>query len=300
MSVDDETPTLGHRASTAAPTDGVRPRTEAAEPIAAAGDRPEPQTGPLWIVRDSWVEATRHLRVVPRNPELLIYATIQPIMFVLLFVYVFGGAIEVPGFENYDQFLIPGVFAQSIVFGSAFTSIGIAEDMQKGYIDRLRSLPMSRSAVLIGRTVSDLVRNVITFLVMLVVAFAVGFRFEGTFAEALAATALLLLFSYALSWIQALIGLSVGSVEAANSAGFIWMFPFTFISSAFVDPSQMPDWLEPIARNNPFTVATDAARALYNGLPVGTDAMVTLGWSIGITSVFAALSIRKFASSTVA
>jgi len=303
VSLDDEPPAFGHRAAVGAdPTSGPSPAPERAAAVAdvATLDRPEPATGPIWVVRDSWVEATRHLRVVPRNPELLIFATIQPVMFVLLFVYVFGGAIEVPGFENYDQFLIPGIFAQSIVFGSAFTSVGIAEDMQKGYIDRLRSLPMSRSAVLIGRTVSDLVRNIITFLVMLVVAFAVGFRFEGTFVEALVATALLLAFSYALSWIQALIGLSVSSVEAANSAGFIWMFPFTFVSSAFVDPSQMPDWLEPIARNNPFTVATNAARALYNGLPVGTDAMVTLGWSVGITAVFAALSIRKFGSSTVA
>ena len=263
-------------------------------------DRAEPQTGLMWTIRDSWVEATRHLRIVPRNPELLIFATLQPVMFVLLFVYVFGGAIEVPGFENYDQFLIPGIFAQSIVFGSAFTSVGLAEDMQKGYIDRLRSLPMSRAAVLIGRTVSDLVRNLITFFVMLMVSFAIGFRFEGTLLEAIYATVLLLLFSYALSWIQALIGLSVRSVEAANSAGFIWMFPFTFVSSAFVDPSQMPDWLEPIARNNPFTVATNAARALYNGLPVGTDATVTLAWSIGITVVFAALAIRKFSTSTVA
>ncbi len=262
--------------------------------------RPEPKTGPAWVLRDSWVEASRHLRIVPRNPELLIFATLQPVMFVLLFVYVFGGAIQVPGFENYNQFLIPGIFAQSIVFGSAFTSVGLAEDMQKGYIDRLRSLPMSRSAVLIGRTFSDLVRNIVTFFVMLVVAFAVGFRFEGTLLEAVYATLLLLCFSYSLSWIQALIGLSVKSVEAANSAGFIWMFPFTFVSSAFVDPSQMPEWLQPIARNNPFTIATNAARALYNGLPVGTDDLVTFAWSVGITGVFATLSIRKFSNSTVA
>lgn len=263
-------------------------------------DRPEPGTGVMWALRDSWVEATRHLRIVPRNLELLMFATIQPIMFVLLFVYVFGGAIEVPGFANYDQFLIPGVFAQSVVFGSAFTSIGIAEDMQKGYIDRLRSLPMSRAAVLIGRTVSDLVRNIITFAVMLIVAFLIGFRFEGSLLEALAATALLLFFSYSLSWVQALIGLGVKSVEAANSAGFIWMFPLTFVSSAFVSTEQLPSWLEPIARNNPFTVVTNACRALYNGLPVGSDLWVSLAWSVGITVVFAAISIRKFSSSTSA
>ena len=262
--------------------------------------RPMPTSSLVWTVRDSWTEATRHLRIVPRNVELLIFATIQPVMFVLLFVYVFGGAIQVPGFDNYRQFLIPGIFAQSVVFGSAFTSIGIAEDMQKGYIDRLRSLPMSRSAVLIGRTISDLVRNMITFLVMLVVAFLVDFRFEGTLAEAVFATFLLLLFSYSLSWIQAMIGLSVSSVEAANSAGFIWMFPLTFVSSAFVDPSQMPGWLQPIAEANPFTIVTNASRALYNGLPVGNDAMLTLAWSVGITAVFAWMSIRKFNRSTVA
>lgn len=257
-------------------------------------------TGPLWVVRDSWTEAERHLRIVPRNVELLIFATLQPVMFVLLFVYVFGGAIEVPGYSDYKQFLIPGIFAQSVVFGSAYTSIGIAEDMQKGYIDRLRSLPMSRSAVLIGRTVSDLARNVVTFAVMLLVAFLVGFRFEGSLLEATYATFLLLLFSYSLSWIQAWIGLSVTSVEAANSAGFVWMFPVTFVSSAFVDPSQMPGWLQPIAEHNPFTVATNACRALYNGLPVGNDAAITIAWSIGIAAVFAGLSIVKFARSTVA
>lgn len=263
-------------------------------------NRPPAATGPIWVIRDSWTEATRHLRIVPRNVELIIYATIQPVMFVLLFVYVFSGAIEVPGFADYKQFLIPGVFAQTIVFGSSFTSLGIAEDMQKGYIDRLRSLPMARSAVLLGRTFSDLLRNVLTFVAGLAVAYAVGFRIEGSVLEAVAATALLLGFSYSLSWIQALIGLSINSVEAANSAGFVWMFPLTFVSSAFVDPSQMPDWLQPIARNNPFTIATNACRALYNGLPPGNDVWVTLAWTAGITVVFAFMSIRKFSRSTAA
>lgn len=252
-------------------------------------------------VHDSWVEATRHLRIIPRNVELLIFATVQPIMFVVLFVYVFGGSIRVPGFDRYDQFLIPGIFSQSLVFGSAFTGIGLAEDLSKGLIDRLRSLPMSRAAVLIGRTVSDLVRNVITFTVMLIVAFwPIGFRFEGSFLGAVSATLLLLLFSYALSWVQALIGLSVGSVEAANSAGFIWMFPMTFISSAFVDPASMPGWLQPIAEWNPFTVVTNAVRALYNGLPAGGDIWWSLVWSLVLIVVFATWSIRKFNRSTVA
>lgn len=264
-------------------------------------DRPPPTSGLVSAARDAWVEATRHLRVMPRNPEVLIFATLQPVMFVLLFAFVFGGAIEVPGFEgDYIQFLIPGIFAQTIVFNSAFTSVGIAEDMQKGYIDRLLSLPMSRSAVLVGRTISDLVRNVLTFVVMLVVAFIIGFRFEGSLLEAAVGTGLLFVFGYSLSWIQALIGLNVSSVEAANSAGFIWMFPLTFVSSAFVDPSQMPGWLQPIAINNPFTIVTNACRALYNGLPVGSDLWVALAWSAGIVVVFAGLSIRQFSRSTVA
>jgi ABC-2 type transport system permease protein/oleandomycin transport system permease protein len=277
-------------------------RMTAATVRAAASSigRPEPTSGLRWAIRDSWTEATRHLRVVPRNIELMLYATLQPVMFVLLFVYVFAGALEIPGFSDTKQFLVPGIFAQSVVFGSAFTSIGIAEDMQKGYIDRLRSLPMSRSAVLIGRTFSDLLRNVLTFVVMLLVAFGVGFRIEGSLIEAALATFLLLFFSYSLSWIQALIGLVVKSVEAANSAGFIWMFPLTFVSSAFVDPSQMPDWLQPIARNNPFTLATNAARALYNGLPAGNDAWLTVAWSFGFTILFAFLSIAKFSRSTAA
>ena len=201
------------------------------------------------------------MRALPRNPEMLLFATIQPIMFVVLFVYVFGGSIDVPGYDNYKQYLLPGIFAQTVLFNSSFTAVGIADDLQKGFIDRLRSLPMYPAAVLIGRTISDVLRNVITFVVMFAVALMVGFRVEGTLAEAALATLLLFGFSYAFCWIQAWIGLSVKSVEAANSAGFVWMFPLTFVSSAFVDPDSMPDWLQPIAEANPFTIVTDATRA---------------------------------------
>jgi ABC-2 type transport system permease protein len=251
-------------------------------------------SGGFWLVRDSWTEATRHLRIIPRNSELLIFSTIQPVMFVLLFVYVFGGSIEVPGFASYNQYLLPGIFAQTVVFNSAFTGVGLAEDLSKGLVDRLRSLPMAHAAVLIGRTLSDLVRNVVSFVIMFAVALAVGFRIEGSFLAAVGATALLFFFSYAFSWIQALIGLSVGSVEAANSAGFIWMFPMTFVSSAFVDTNNMPSWLEPIAEANPFTKVTNATRALYNGIDPGTDLWWAIGWAVGITLVFSALSVRKF------
>lgn len=255
-------------------------------------------TGPIWVFKDSWTEATRHLRAVPRNPELLMFATIQPIMFIVLFVYVFEGSIQVP--IDYVQYVIPGIFAQTVLFNSAFTGVGMADDLSKGIIDRLRSLPMYQPAVLIGRTLSDVVRNVVTFAVMLIVAFLVGFRFEGTLLAAIGATALMFLFSYAFSWIQALIGLSVGSVEAANSAGFIWMFPLTFVSSAFVDPEQMTGWLQPIAEHNPFTVLTDACRALYNGQDPGADVWISVAWALGITVVFAVLASRKFARSTSA
>ena len=232
--------------------------------------------------------------MIPRNPELIAFATIQPIMFVLLFVYVFGGAISIPGFDDYNQFLIPGIMSQTVVFGSAMTGVGLAVDLSKGLVDRLRSLPMKRSAMLVGRTVADLIKNTLTFVIMLIVAFLLGFRFEGTLAQALLATVLLLLFSFALSWVQALVGLSVGSVEAANSFGFIWMFPVTFVSSAFVSPDTMPGWLQPIAKHNPFTRVTDAARALYNGLPTDGAIVESLAWSVGLIVVFAFLSFRKF------
>jgi ABC-2 type transport system permease protein len=258
-------------------------------------DRPEVPSGLRWLWRDTWTEALRHLRAVPRDPELLLFATIQPVMFVLLFVYVFGGSIEVPGFSDYKQYLVPGVFAQTVLFGSAFTGVGIADDLSKGMIDRLRSLPMNHSAVLIGRTVSDLLRNVLTFVIMLVVGFLVGFRLEGSVLGALGATALLLGFAYAFSWIQVLVGLSVKSVEAANSAGFIWMFPLTFVSSAFVSTASMTPWLQTVADANPFTKLTNAARALYNGHDPGSDLWIAIAWAVGITVVFAVLGSRKFA-----
>jgi ABC-2 type transport system permease protein len=268
--------------------------------MSATGTTPERRalpSGPLWVWRDSWTEAMRHLRAVPRNPELLIFATIQPVMFILLFVYVFGGAISVPGYSTYEQYLVPGIIAQTVVFGTAFTGVGLADDLSKGMIDRLRSLPMYQPAVLIGRTLSDLARNVAAFIVMMVVAYAIGFRIEGSLLQAVAATVLLLSFSYAFSWIQALIGLSVKSVEAANSAGFIWMFPLTFVSSAFVSTATMPDWLAKIADANPFTKLTNAARALYNGQDPGSALWISIAWVVGITVVFSFLAARKFSRS---
>jgi len=265
-------------------------------PAAIHPPRRKPTLVDAW--RDASTEAMRHLRTIPRNPELLGFATIQPIMFVLLFNYVFGGAIQVPGFSSYQQFLIPGIFAQTLVFNSSFTAVGLADDLSKGLVDRLRSLPIARSSVLVGRIFSDIARNMLTFTTMLVVAFLVGFRFEGSIGGAIAGTALMVAFSISFSWIQASIGMSVGSVEAASAASFTWMFPMTFVSSAFVDPGTMPGWLQPIANHNPFTRLTNAARAYYNGMPAGEDLWWSLFWIVAITVVFAALSIRKFSRVT--
>lgn len=260
--------------------------------------RADPPSGPAWVVRDCWAEATRHMRALPRSPEVLAFATIQPIMFVLLFVFVFGGSIDVPGYSDYNQFLLPGIFAQTVLFGSTFTAVGLAEDLQKGLVDRLRSLPMYEGAVVIGRTVSDVLRNIVTFVVMLAVAFLIGFRFEGTLLAAFAATVLLLGFAYAFSWINAWVGVSLGSVEAVNSASFTWIFPITFVSSAFVDPRNMPSWLEPLASNNPFTIATNATRALYNGRDPGSDLWLAVAWAVGITIVFGFLATSRFKAAT--
>jgi ABC-2 type transport system permease protein/oleandomycin transport system permease protein len=236
----------------------------------------------------------RNLRRLPRTPDMLVFATIQPIIFILLFVYVFGGAIQVPG-SVYKQFLMPGIFVQTVVFGSvAATGIGIAEDMEKGIIDRFRSLPMSRSAVLVGRSLSDAVRNAFTTLIMLVVAFAVGFRFDGGALRAVAGIALLLFFGFAFSWVAAVIGLAVKSVEAASSGGFLWLFPLTFASSAFVPTQSMPSWLRGFAEHQPVSVTVNALRAWFDGTPVGNAAWQSLGWGLGVMAVFLPLSVWMY------
>ena len=252
----------------------------------------------LAAVSDGYVVAKRNLIKIKRVPDLLVFTTLQPIMFVVLFVYVFGGSINVPGYASYKQYVVPGIFAQTVLFGSIYTGLGIAEDLSKGFVDRLRSLPMVSSAVLVGRTMSDVVRNALSFTVMMIVAFIVGFRFEGSLLGAAEATLLLFLFAYAFSWIQAYTGLVAGSAEAVNSIAFLWMFVATFISSAFVAPENMPSWLQPIAEHNPVTIVTNASRALYNGRDPGSDPFVALAWAAGITIVFATLSVRRYRTTT--
>jgi ABC transporter DrrB family efflux protein len=252
-----------------------------------------------WSVLDAWVICKRNLIKIPRIPDLLVFSIIQPIMFVLLFVYVFGGSINV-GSIPYRDFLMPGVFVQTVVFGAMMTGVGLSEDLQKGLVDRFRALPMSRGALLAGRTLADVVRNALTVLVMLLVALAIGFRFHHTTAVAIAAGfGLLLLFAYAFSWISATIGLMVHSTEAAQSGGFIWVFPLTFASSAFVPVGNMPGWLQAFAEHQPVTRTVDAVRALMIGGPVTSAALQSLAWSLGILAVFVPLSVRGYRRAAV-
>jgi ABC transporter DrrB family efflux protein len=240
-----------------------------------------------------WVLAVRSFKRIPRQPDLLAGFTIQPVMFTLLFVYVFGGAIKTPGF-SYKDFLIPGVAVQSMVFGGFVTALGLADDLKKGLMDRFRSLPMSRSAVLTGRTFADISTNVVQLVAVLGVGLAVGFRFHTGVAEVVAGIALLLLIGYAFSWVFAFVGLISSSPEAANAIGFTVLFPVTFISSAFVPTRSMPSWLEPIAENNPFTTMVDASRALLLDARAGNDVWLSVLWSVGIAVVFGALAVWRY------
>ena len=242
---------------------------------------------------DTVVLARRSLLRIPRAPDLLIGFTVQPIMFVLLFVYVFGGAIQTPGLD-YVDFLMPGIIVQSIAFGGFVTALGLAEDLKKGLIDRFRSLPMSRAAVLTGRTLADVVTNVLQLCVLLGVGIAAGFWFRSGPVEVLAGIGLMLLFGYAFSWFFAWVGLTASSPEAAQAIGFTLIFPLTFASSAFVPVETMPAWLEAFAEVNPFTTTVDAMRALFLDLPHGNDVWGAVAWSIGLTIFFSFLAVRRY------
>lgn len=225
------------------------------------------------------------------------FATIQPVMFVVLFRYVFGGAIDV-GAETYVNYLMPGIFVQTVSFGSMMTGTGLAQDLTRGLIDRFRSLPMSRSAVLTGRTLSDLVVNTFVVAVMLAVGLLVGFRPEGGAAGWLGGFGLLLLVSFTFSWIAATVGLFARSVEAVNSAGFIWLFPLTFCSSAFVQTSTMPGWLQVFADNQPLTIIVNAVRGFFLEGSAGADGWQALAWCLAILVVFMPLSMALYRKRT--
>ena len=219
---------------------------------------------------------------IPRAPDLLLSFTVQPIMFVLLFVYVFGGAIQTPGFD-YVDFLMPGIIVQTMAFGGFVTALALADDMKKGLIDRFRSLPMARSAVLAGRTLADIATNLLSIFIMLAVGLLVGFSFDANVVEIVAGIGLLLLFGYAFSWVFAYLGLTASSPESAQALGFMAIFPLTFASSAFVPVESMPDWLQAFAEVNPFTVMTDAIRALWLDAPAGDNVWLATVWSLGLT-----------------
>ena len=255
--------------------------------------QPRPGSRLYWALADGWVLAKRNLVQIPRIPELLVFATIQPVMFVLLFRYVFGGAIDVGG-ESYVNFLMAGIFVQTVAFGSVSTGIGLAEDLQRGLVDRFRSLPMARSAVLTGRTIADLVRNLFVVLVMLLVGLLVGFRPEVGPVGWAGAIGLLLLLSFAFSWVGATIALMMRSVEAVQSAGFIWLFPLTFASSAFVQTDGMPGWLQAFANRQPITQVVDAVRGLLLAQPVDSHVWQAFAWCAGILLVFVPLSVSLY------
>ena len=253
-------------------------------------------------VSDTIVLARRNLKRIPRQPDLLLAYTVQPVMFVLLFIYVFGGAIVTPGFD-YVDFLIPGIIVQSIAFGGFVTALGLSDDLRKGLIDRFRSLPMSRAAVLAGRTLADLATNTLSLVVLVTVGVIVGtiagFSFDAPLTHIVAGILLLLLFGYAFSWVFAFVGLTSSSPEAAQSLGFIVIFPLTFVSSAFVPVESMPGALQAFAEVNPFTIVVDAMRSLLLGAPAGNNVWGAVAWSLGIAIVFAVLSVRKYKRAVV-
>lgn len=246
-----------------------------------------------FAVADTAVLARRNLLRIPRQPDLLISFTVQPVMFVLLFVYVFGGAIQTPGFE-YVDFLMPGIVVQTMAFGGFVTAIGLSDDLRKGLIDRFRSLPMAPGAVLAGRTLADVATNVLSLAVMVGVGLAVGFRFDASVLEILAGVGLALLLGYAFSWIFATMALISSSPESAQAIGFIVVFPLTFASSAFVPVASMPDWLQPFAEHNPFTLAVDALRGLWIGADAGNAVWGALAWCVGLTLVFGVLAVARY------
>jgi ABC transporter DrrB family efflux protein len=246
-----------------------------------------------WVIDDTRVVVWRNLTKMRRMPQLLVFATIQPIMFVLLFRYVFGGAISTPGIP-YIDYLMPGIFAQTIAFGSMQTGVGLAEDLRAGLIERFRALPMARSAVLGGRTIADLVRNVFVVLLMCVVGFAVGWRIHTNVFGLIAGIGVLLAFSFALTWIFALVGLATGDPETAQAASFPVLAPLIFASSAFVPLDTMPGWLQAFAEHQPVSVTVDAVRALTVGGPTAGKVIASLLWSVGIVAVFAPLAIRRY------
>ncbi|HUR78460.1 MAG TPA: ABC transporter permease [Acidimicrobiales bacterium] len=249
-------------------------------------------------LRQAWADIMtitwRNLIAMRRVPQVLIFSTIQPVIFVLMFRYVFGGAINPGGKVPYVDFLLPGIFVQTLTFGGMSTGVGLADDITKGLIERFRSLPMARSAVLAGRCIADLARNVFVFVLMLLVGFAVGFRIHTSIAALGAALLMMLLFAFALSWIFALLGLMTRNAEAAQAAAFPIVAPLVFASSAFVPLSSQPGWLQVFSAHQPFTLTVNAVRALCIGGETLSPVLQSIAWALGITAVFAPIAVRKY------
>jgi ABC-2 type transport system permease protein len=264
-------------------------------------------TSLAYALADGAMVAKRNLIKTKRLPDVLVWTTMSPIMFVLLFAYVFGGSINIPGIE-YREFLIAGIFAQNIIFGASFTGVGLADDITKGVIDRFRSLPMARSAVLVGRTASDVVNNAIAITVMAIAGLIVGWRIHTNAFQALGGFLLLLLFAYAISWIMAFIGLKVRSVEVVNNASFMFIFPMTFIANTFVPSQNLPSVLRTIAEWNPVSSLAQAARDAFGNVSPfikQTDAwslhhpvIYVLIWVAIILAIFVPLSVRQYERAT--
>lgn len=290
--------------SAAAPTDATAD-TGSDDRRTGTRSRGDLDLNPGNVLSDTWVIAQRNLLRNVRLPQLLAFSAIQPIMFLLLFNYVFGGAIgnTIPDVAdgNYLNFLLPGLLVQISTFGAGQTAIGLTEDLSNGVIGRFRSLPMARSAVLAGRTLADLLRNAVVITLMIVVGFAIGYRFQTDFVRFVAGVAIVLLFAYALSWIMAAIGLKVANPEAAQTAVFLPVFPFVFASAVFVPPETMPGWLQPFAENQPVTIVAQAARglmlgegALDPGQSVGGEVLLAIGWCALIIAIAAPLAVRVY------
>ena len=251
-------------------------------------------TAPVAVL-DAVTMTRRNLIRYVRVPNLLVFSTVQPVMFVLLFAYVFGGAIKgLPPGVKYIDFLMPGIFVQTTVFGSTQTGVGLADDLSRGMVDRFRSLPMARSAVLAGRTLSDAVRNAMVVLLMTGVGMAIGFRVHAGLAPAILAWLLAVGFGFGMSWISATIGLAVRDVEAAQSAGFVWVFPLVFASSVFVPLHTLPGWLQGFARANPISNTSDALRALILGGPTARPLLYSVAWITAMLVVFVPLATARY------
>ena len=263
-----------------------------------------PSGGLQQAVRDGLIIAGRNLRRVPRIPELAIFAILQSIMFVLLFAFVFGGAIPLPGGGSYREFLMPGIFAQTVIFGAATTAIGICDDINKGLMDRFRSLPMARSAVLSGRTIFDVVYQSGILVILMVSGVAVGWGVHTSVPEFFAGVGLLLLFVFAMSWVGVWLGAMVPTVEVANQVAFTVIFPITFLSNVFVPTETLPTWLQPIAEWNPTSTLTASLRELWgnpnpyasSGLPAEEPILLTIAWVVVIVAIFAPLAVNRFRS----